>query len=139
MPLPITGGVKPPWITELGGVASEHPAASRLGVDVLNLGGNAIDAAVTTSLALAHATAPWWSWWGDFFAMIYIAREGRVYFLNASGWAPRRLSRELLLQRGGLNAVPLRGGPLSPVVPGLLAGGFTRCGGALELMSGGLL
>lgn len=56
--------------------------------------------------------------------MIYIAREGRVYFLNASGWAPRRLSRELLLQRGGLNAVPLRGGPLSPVVPGLLAGGL---------------
>ncbi|WP_252900836.1 hypothetical protein [Vulcanisaeta sp. JCM 14467] len=53
MPLPITGGVKPPWITELGGVASEHPVASRLGVDVLNLGGNAIDAAVTISLALA--------------------------------------------------------------------------------------
>lgn len=52
--------------------------------------------------------------------MVYIAREGRVYFLNASGWAPRRLSKELLLQRG-LNAVPIRGS-LSPVVPGLLAG-----------------
>ncbi len=114
------GGVKPPWITELGGVASEHPTASRLGVDVLNLGGNAIDAAVTTSLALALTQPHLGGLGGDFFAMIYIAREGRVYFLNAGGWAPRRLSRELLMERG-LNAVPLRG-PLSPVVPGLLAG-----------------
>ena len=120
MPLPITGGVKPPWITELGGVASEHPVASRLGVDVLNLGGNAIDAAVTTSLALALTQPHLGGLGGDFFAMVYIAREGRVYFLNASGWAPRRLSKELLLQRG-LNAVPTKG-PLSPVVPGLLAG-----------------
>lgn len=114
------GGVKSPWITELGGVASEHPVASRLGVDVLNLGGNAVDAAVTTSLALALTQPHLGGLGGDFFAMLYIAREGRVYFINAGGWAPRKLSRELLLQRG-LNAVPMRG-PLSPVVPGLLAG-----------------
>ncbi|GAB6945949.1 hypothetical protein JCM16161A_00790 [Vulcanisaeta sp. JCM 16161] len=120
MPLPIMGGVKSPWITELGGVASEHPVASRLGVDVLNLGGNAVDAAVTTSLALALTQPHLGGLGGDFFAMLYIAREGRVYFINAGGWAPRKLSRELLLQRG-LNAVPMRG-PLSPVVPGLLAG-----------------
>ncbi len=109
----------------MGGVASEHPpVASRLGLDVLNLGGNAVDAAITTSLALALTQPHLGGLGGDFFAMIYMAREGgRVYFLNASGWAPRRLSRELLMQRGGLNAVPIRG-PLSPVVPGLLAGGL---------------
>ncbi|BDR90940.1 gamma-glutamyltransferase family protein [Vulcanisaeta souniana] len=120
MPLPIIPGVKPPWITESGGVASEHPVASKLGVDVLSLGGNAIDATITTSLALALTQPHLGGLGGDFFAMIYTAREGRVYFLNASGWAPKGLSRELLRQRG-LNAVPLRG-PLSPVVPGLLAG-----------------
>ncbi|MGC8542635.1 MAG: gamma-glutamyltransferase family protein [Vulcanisaeta sp.] len=120
MALPIYSGTKPPWVTELGGVASEHPTASRLGVDILNLGGNAIDAAVTTSLALALTQPHLGGLGGDFFAMIYIAREGRVYFLNASGWAPRKLSKELLIQKG-LNAVPIRG-PLSSVVPGLLAG-----------------
>jgi len=114
------GAVKPPWITELGGVSSEHPVASRLGVDVLNLGGNAIDAAITTSLALALTQPHLGGLGGDFFAMVYSAKDGRVYFLNASGWAPRRLSKELLAQRG-LSAVPLKG-PLSPVVPGLLAG-----------------
>ncbi|ADY01128.1 Gamma-glutamyltransferase [Vulcanisaeta moutnovskia 768-28] len=120
MSLPIIPGIKPPWITELGGVASEHPLASKLGVDVLSLGGNAIDAAITTSLALALTQPHLGGLGGDFFAMVYIAREGRVYFINASGWAPRRLSRELLLQRG-LNSIPIRG-PLSPVIPGLLAG-----------------
>ncbi len=120
MALPIYSGTKPPWVTELGGVASEHPTASRLGVDILNLGGNAIDAAVTTSLTLALTQPHLGGLGGDFFAMIYIAREGRVYFLNASGWAPRKLSKELLIQKG-LNAVPIRG-PLSSVVPGLLAG-----------------
>ncbi|MCG2892051.1 MAG: gamma-glutamyltransferase family protein [Vulcanisaeta sp.] len=124
MPLPTLvdlGNInKPPWVTELGGVASEHPVASRLGVDVLNLGGNAVDAAVTTSLALALTQPHLGGLGGDFFAMVYLARSGKVYFINASGWAPKRLSRELLAQRG-LNAVPRRG-PLSPVVPGLLAG-----------------
>ncbi|MFP3281239.1 MAG: gamma-glutamyltransferase, partial [Vulcanisaeta sp.] len=65
------GAVKPPWITELGGVSSEHPVASRLGVDVLNLGGNAIDAAITTSLALALTQPHLGGLGGDFFAMVY--------------------------------------------------------------------
>ncbi|WP_069807376.1 gamma-glutamyltransferase family protein [Vulcanisaeta thermophila] len=113
-------GTKPPVITEIGGVASEHAAASKLGVDVLSMGGNAIDAAVTTSLALAVTQPHLGGLGSDFFALIYIAREGRVYFINSSGYAPRGLSRELLAQRG-LSSVPQKG-PLSMVVPGLLAG-----------------
>ncbi len=68
VPLPIIPGVKPPWITESGGVASEHPVASKLGVDVLSLGGNAIDATITTSLALALTQPHLGGLGGDFFA-----------------------------------------------------------------------
>ena len=101
-------------------VASEQPIASRVGCDVLRDGGNAFDAAVATSYALAVAFHPAGGLGGDFFGMLYEARTGRVRCLNASGWSPSGLTLDYMLSAGG-GRIPTTG-PLSCVVPGFVAG-----------------
>ncbi|MGC9227126.1 gamma-glutamyltransferase family protein [Caldivirga sp.] len=126
---------KPPWVSQIGGVASEHPVASNVGVEVLRSGGNAFDAAVAVSLTLAVVQPHLGGLGSDLVALTYEASEGDVEFLNATGWAPAGLSKGLLESRG-LNGVPLRG-PLSPVVPGMLAGLYSmwRRFGSIEWRS----
>ena len=105
---------------EHGAVASEQPLASRVGCDVLKRGGNAFDAAVAASYALAVTFHPAGSLGGDFFAMLYEARTGRVSCLNASGWCPADLTLDLMLSKNG-GSIP-KSGPFSCVVPGYTAG-----------------
>ncbi|MDV3292876.1 MAG: gamma-glutamyltransferase family protein [Nitrososphaerales archaeon] len=105
---------------EHGVVASEQPLASLAGSEVLRRGGNAFDAALATSFALAVTFHPAGGLGGDFFAMVHEAKSGRVHCLNASGWAPSGLSVDLLKAKGN-SEVPLFG-PFSVVVPGFVAG-----------------
>lgn len=101
-------------------VASEQPLASLAGLDVLKKGGNAVDAAVATSFALAVTLHSANGLGGDFFAMVYIAKTGRVHCLNASGWAPSGLTLDFLKSKGE-DFLPLYG-PYSVVIPGAVAG-----------------
>jgi len=94
--------------------SSKVPWVTRLGVEVIRIGGNAVDAAVATSLTLAVTQPHLGGLGSDLVALIYTASDGKVHFLNATGWAPAKMSRSL-------GKVPLRG-PLSIVVPGMLAG-----------------
>ena len=114
-----------------GVVASEVAAASGVGAAVLAAGGNAVDAAVATSLALAVTVPHLGGVGGDFF-MLYRDPDGRVHYVAGNGQAPRLLSRDLLLGLGW-REVPERG-PLSPVVPGMLGGLYEawRRFGAME-------
>jgi gamma-glutamyltranspeptidase / glutathione hydrolase len=107
-------------IAEHAVVASEHPLASLAGYDVLRRGGNAFDAAVSTSLSLAVTLHPAGGLGGDFFGMFYEAKTGRVHCLNSSGWAPSGLTLDLVRSKAG-GRIP-RFGPLSCVVPGYVAG-----------------
>jgi gamma-glutamyltranspeptidase / glutathione hydrolase len=107
-------------VAERAAVASEQPLASLAGYDVLREGGNAFDAAVATSLALAVTFHPAGGPGGDFFGMFYEAKTGKVHCLNSSGWAPSGLTSELVTSRPG-GSIPLFG-PLSCVVPGYFAG-----------------
>ena len=101
-------------------VASEHALASLAGYDVLKSGGNAFDAAVTTSFTLAVVQHQIAGLGGDFFGMFFEAKTGKVHCLNSSGWAPSGLTLDLVKAKGG-TAVPAYG-PLSCVVPGQVAG-----------------
>jgi len=101
-------------------VASEQPLASLAGYDILRKGGNAFDAAVATSLALAVTFHPAGGIGGDFFGMFYHAGTGKVHCLNASGWSPSGLTLDLVKAKGG-GQIPLNG-PLTCVVPGHIAG-----------------
>jgi gamma-glutamyltranspeptidase / glutathione hydrolase len=101
-------------------VASEQPLASLAGYDVLRKGGNAFDAAAATSFALAVTFHGAGGLGGDFFGMFYEAKTGKVRCLNSSGWAPSGLTLGLIREKAR-GKIPLYG-PLTCVVPGLIAG-----------------
>ncbi len=109
---------KAPFYSLKGVVASEHPLASLIGSRVLEKG-NSIDSAVTTSLVLAVTLPHLGDIGGDFFALLRDP-DGRVYFVDGSGYAPSKLTRELLLSLG-YKSMPLHG-PLSINVPGMVDG-----------------
>ncbi len=69
-------------------VATSQPLAAQAGLQVLMQGGNAIDAAVATAAVLNVAEPMMTGIGGDFFAIVYIAKENKLYALNASGMAP---------------------------------------------------
>lgn len=71
-----------------GVVTTSQPLAAQAGLDVLQRGGNAIDAAVATAAVLNVVEPMMTGLAGDLFAVIYIAKENRVYALDASGKAP---------------------------------------------------
>jgi gamma-glutamyltranspeptidase/glutathione hydrolase len=71
-----------------GMVVASQPLAAQAGLQILQHGGNAIDAAVATA-AMLNVTEPMMvGIGGDLFAIVYIAKERKVYVLNASGMAP---------------------------------------------------
>jgi gamma-glutamyltranspeptidase / glutathione hydrolase len=71
-----------------GMVVTSQPLAAQVGLQILQHGGNAIDAAVATAAALNVMEPMMVGMGGDLFAVIYIARERKIYVLNASGTAP---------------------------------------------------
>ena len=107
-------------ISSGGIVASEQPLAVQIGAGILAAGGNAVDAAVATNAAMGVVVPMSNGIGGDLFAMVYEAKTGRLYGLNASGWAPAGLTPEFLAGKG-IAKMPLRG-IHSVTVPGAVAG-----------------
>ena len=106
--------------TTLGIVAASQPLAAKAGADILDAGGNAIDAAIAANAVLGLVEPHMNGVGGDLFAIIYEAKTGKVHGLNASGWAPSGLTPALLAERG-LNRMP-NNGIFSMTVPGAVAG-----------------
>jgi gamma-glutamyltranspeptidase / glutathione hydrolase len=71
-----------------GIVVTSQPLAAQAGLQVLRRGGNAIDAAVATAGVLSLVEPMMVGVGSDLFAVIYIAKERKIYVLNASGTAP---------------------------------------------------
>jgi gamma-glutamyltranspeptidase / glutathione hydrolase len=78
-------------ISRYGVVAAESPLAAQIGVQILERGGSAVDAAVAANAAMGVVAPMSNGIGGDLFAMIYDAKSGKLYGLNASGWAPAGL------------------------------------------------
>ncbi len=121
-----------PFISTADLVVSEHPIASVIGARILNSGGNAIDAAVATSFALSVLQPQLSGLGGDYFALIYKADEGRVYFINGSGYSSKTISADLLRSLGVKEISP--NSPHSVTVPGMVDALHNMWGrfGALE-------
>jgi gamma-glutamyltranspeptidase/glutathione hydrolase len=75
-------------LVQHGVVSTVQPLAAMAGARILMQGGNAIDAAVATAAALNVTYPANVGIGGDLFAIIYIAKEHKIYQLNASGIAP---------------------------------------------------
>ncbi len=115
---PLTG--RSQVVTRLGIVAASQVLAARAGVQVLERGGNAVDAAIAANAAMGLMEPTSNGIGGDLFALIYEARTGTLHGLNASGWAPRALTPEYL-RGAGVTVLPSRG-PYTVTVPGVVAG-----------------
>src|SRR5580704_3059280 len=103
-------------ISRRGVVSAENPLAAQAGASVLAHGGNAVDAAVATNAAMGVVEPMMNGIGGDLFAIVYDAKSGKLYGLNASGWAPANLSVEYITSRGitempqhGIQAVTVPG------------------------------
>jgi gamma-glutamyltranspeptidase/glutathione hydrolase len=106
--------------TKFGIVAASQPLAARAGVQILERGGNAVDAAIATNAVMALVEPHYNGIGGDLFAMYYEAKTGKLYGLNAGGWAPTGLTPELLKSKG--NTRMPSSGIYSVTVPGAVKG-----------------
>ena len=103
-----------------GIVAAESPLAAQAGVGILERGGNAVDAAIATNAMMGVVSPMMNGIGGDLFAVVYDAKANRIYGLNASGWAPKALSIEML-EKKGLRQMP-QTGVNTITVPGTVEG-----------------
>src|SRR3984957_11623765 len=79
-------------VTRYGIVATSHVQASSAGAQVLARGGSAVDAAIAANAVLGVTEPMMNGMGGDLFAIYWDAKSGKLYGLNASGWAPRALT-----------------------------------------------
>ena len=86
--------------TRYGIVSAESPLAAQAGAQILAHGGNAIDAAITANAVMGVVEPMMDGIGGDLFVIVYDAKSGKLYGLNASGWAPQGLTPEFLKSKG---------------------------------------
>jgi gamma-glutamyltranspeptidase / glutathione hydrolase len=109
---------------ETGMVASVHRLASEAALEVLQQGGNAVDAAAVVQFVLNVVEPAGSGIGGGNFIMIYLAEEGQVIAIDAREEAPERYHEEIFLDEEG-EVIPFgdRSTGGNPVgVPGTLAG-----------------
>ena len=97
-----------PVYAENGVCATSHPLAAKTAIDILQAGGNAIDAALAGAVLLGFCEPQMTGIGGDCFALIKPAGQDRVLALNGSGRAPAGLAAADLRAKGH-QTVPIRG------------------------------
>ena len=112
-----------PVISELGMVVSQEAIASQVGADILEAGGNAIDAAVATGFALAVTLPRAGNLGGGGFMMLYLAEENKTIAIDYREMAPLSADRDMFLNsKGNVDNEKARFSAQSSGVPGTVAG-----------------
>ena len=104
-----------------GIVATSDPLAAQAGLDILRQGGNAIDAAVAAGAVLDVTSQNDTGIGGDLFALVWSARDKKLYALNSGGWAPSGWTPQFFTEKLGTKSIP-GSGVNSATVPGAVAG-----------------
>src|SRR5580765_4776968 len=103
-----------------GMVCTSVPAATQVGLDILKRGGNAVDAAIAANATLGLMEPVSNGIGGDLFAIVYSAKENKLYGINGSGRSPLGLSFDQIkaeLAKLNRKTIPPRG--MLPIsVPG---------------------
>ena len=107
-----------------GMVATSQPLATQVGLEILKKGGSAVDAAIAANATLGLMEPTGNGIGGDLFAIVWSAKEGKLYGLNASGRSPMGLSYSQMmaeLKKMDRDSIPPYGHlPIS--VPGAVSG-----------------
>jgi gamma-glutamyltranspeptidase/glutathione hydrolase len=120
-PTPLPGQAhRSETVANNGMVATSHPLAAQVGLDVLKSGGNAVDAAIATSAAMGLMEPTSCGIGGDLFAIVYDAKTKKLYGLNANGPAPKKATVQFFKDQK-LADIPERG-ILSVSAPGCVEG-----------------
>jgi len=111
--------------THPGAVASAHPLATQAGMDILNSGGNAFDAAVATAAVLAVVEPYSAGMGGGGFWLLHDAKSQKNIFVDAREKAPLKAHRDMYLDEAG-NVIPRLSidGPMAAGIPGQAAAFF---------------
>ena len=104
-----------------GMVATSDPLAAQAGLEMLRQGGNAIDAAVAAGAVLDVTSQNDTGIGGDLFALVWSARDKKLYALNSAGWAPAGWTPQFFTDRLRVKSVP-GSGVNAATVPGAIAG-----------------
>ncbi len=107
-------------ISPYGIVATSQVQASQAGAEILSRGGSAVDAAIAANATLGVMEPDMNGMGGDLFAIYWDAKTGKLYGLNASGWAPNGLTITYLKARD-VTRMPAEGID-SVTVPGAVEG-----------------
>ena len=98
-----------------GMIATSQPLAAEAGLDILKIGGNAIDAAIATAACLTVVEPTSNGIGSDCFALVWV--DGKLHGLNGSGQAPQTLSIETVKDAGHEKELP-KFGMVPVTVPG---------------------
>jgi gamma-glutamyltranspeptidase/glutathione hydrolase len=113
-------------LAQHGMVCTSQPLASQAGLEILKAGGSAVDAAIAANASLGLMEPVSCGPGGDLFAIVYSAKENKLYGLNASGRSPLGLSYEQMqaeLAKLKRTTIPSHG--MLPIsVPGAVDGWF---------------
>ncbi|HEY6505433.1 MAG TPA: gamma-glutamyltransferase [Chitinophagaceae bacterium] len=109
-------------IGQNGAVVSAHPLASKIGVEILKMGGNAVDAAIATQLALAVVYPQAGNLGGGGF-MVAKLSDGKEVSIDYREMAPGKAHRDMYIDSAGeARTDKSQAGHLSSGVPGTVAG-----------------
>ena len=107
-------------LAQNGMAATSQPLATQAALSILKQGGTAMDAAIAANAVLGLVEPASCGIGGDVFAIVWSAKDQKLYGLNGSGRAPKSLNIEYFKEQG-MKYVPFYG-PLPVSVPGCVGG-----------------
>lgn len=111
-----------PVVGERGMVVSQSEPASRIGADILRRGGNAVDAAIAVSFALAVTLPRAGNIGGDGFMLAHLAERNETIALDYRSCAPRSVTADMFLDADGRDSRAAVRGHSAAAAPGTVAG-----------------
>ncbi len=123
LPIIEYNSINHPVISKTGMVVSQRQSASEVGAEILRKGGNAVDAAVATGLALAVVLPRAGNLGGGGFMVVYLKDKDKTITIDYRERAPSAAHRDLFLdQNGNYDKNKAQFSLLSAGVPGTVAG-----------------